>query len=127
MADAVAQQLGDLGLLDAAQRGGQDHAQAAEALQRLVVQLARPAAALGLGRVERMAQAVVLHGLRERDGRRPAGGERVQRRLVVLAEACGLRAAIEGGQHPERAAAVDERRQQRGARVDDPELGGGDA
>ena len=114
-------------VLDAPQRRGEDHPQPAEPLQRLVVQLARPAPALGLGRLERVAQPLVLHGLRERDGGRGAGGERAQRRLVVLGEALRLGAAVERREHAEPAAAVDERREQRRLRVGDAELRGGDA
>ena len=109
----------------AAQRRGQQYAQAAESLQRLVVQLARPAAALGVGGRQRAAQAVGLHALRHRHGGGGADGERAQQLLVVLAEHGPVRAAIECRQHAERLAAVDHRHEQRGLRVGHPELAGG--
>ena len=90
------------------------------------MQLARPAAALGLGRLERVAQPLVLDGLRERDRGRAARRERPQRRLVVLREPVCVRAAVERREHPEPAPAVDERREQRRPRVGDAELLGGD-
>ena len=58
-----------------ATRRGEQHAQPAERLERLVVELARPAPPLGLGRRERGAQTLALDALRGGDRRRGAGGE----------------------------------------------------
>src|SRR3712207_5276776 len=60
-----------LRVLPAARRR-QEHAQRAEALQRLVMQLPRPAAALALSRLERVAQALLLDRARSGDGGRRA-------------------------------------------------------
>ena len=72
--------------LVAAARAGQQHLEPRELLQRLVVQLARPAPALLLGGLHAAPQRLVRRGLRRRDGRRRARGERLQQPLVLLGE-----------------------------------------
>ena len=62
-------------------------AQRREPLERLVVQLARPAPALLLGGADRVAQAVVLDVLRGGHRGRRAGGEGEQEPLVLGVEA----------------------------------------
>ncbi len=89
--------------LSPAQCRGEQHSQTGQALQRLVVQLPRPAPALGLGGGERAAQPVGLDALGERHSGRRARGERAQHLLVVLAEHLALRAAIERRQDARRA------------------------
>ena len=64
-------------------RAVEQHPQAAEPLQRVVVQLARPAPALGLRRLHRVAQALLLDRARRRHRGRGAGRERLQQRLVI--------------------------------------------
>ena len=80
----------------------EQQAQAPEALQGLVVELPRPASALGVGGGQGAAQPIALHALGERDRGRGAGGERAQYLLVVLAEHTAVLAAVECGQdaHP---------------------------
>ena len=85
-------------------RGGDEHPQAAEALQRLVVQLARPARALGLRAGDRLAQPLRLDRAGGGDRRRGAGGEGQQQLLVLVR---GV--AADGGQQAERAAAEGQR------------------
>ena len=67
-------------------RGLEQHLQRAELLQRLVVQLARPALALLLGGSHRVTQALGLDRLRRRDRDRGARRERGQQVLVVGVE-----------------------------------------
>ena len=108
-------------------RGAREqHAQAAERLQRLVVQLARPAMALGLGRRERPAPAVGLHRLGRGHRRRRLRGEGLQQLLVIAGEGAVALEAIEGGEHAEALAAVEQRHQERRRRVADAEALGRD-
>ena len=80
-----------------ARRARQEHLQAAERLQRLVVQLARPAVALGLGRRQRAAPAVGLDRLGRGHGRRRLRREGLQQLLVVAGEGAVAR---RGGRRP---------------------------
>ena len=68
------------------------------------MQLARPAPALLLGGVDRLANAALLDPSGGRDRRRRAGGEGLQQRLVL-----GVAVLAEHDQHPERLATEHER------------------
>ena len=87
---------------------------AGEALQRLVVQLARPAPALLLGGLDALAQPLLLDRLAGRDRGRRAGRERAEEALVLVVEAGLVAEVVEGGEHADGAAAERERDQQRG-------------
>jgi hypothetical protein len=119
--DGFAQDLG----VAAAARAPEQHVEAAERLQRLVVQLARPAPALGLGCLQRMAQPLGLDGPGGRDGGRGARGERAHHLLVVVGEALLPRHPVERGQDAEGAPSVDERHQQRDRGIGDAKALGG--
>ena len=86
------------------------------------MQLARPAAPLGIRGGLRTAQTVGLHTLSESDGSRGAHRERTQQLLVVFTEHAPVLAAIEGRQHAHRLAAIDHRHQQRRLCIWHPEL-----
>jgi hypothetical protein len=73
----VHRRLGPLEIV-AAPRGGEQHAQAPEALQGLVVKLPCPASALGVRGGLGAAQPIALHALRERHGGRGACRECAQ-------------------------------------------------
>ena len=105
-------------LLAAAQRRREPDAQRGQALQRLVVQLARPAPALLLGGLDALAQPLRLDRLagRHRGGR--AGRERAEQALVLVAEAGLVAEVVEGGEHAHGTAAERERDQQRGVRLE---------
>ena len=86
----------------------------AERLQRLVVQLARPAVALGLGRRHASGGGVGLHRL----ARSPPRSPPVPRRPRSSCSSSRVKVAVavdavEGGEHAEALAAVDERDEQR--------------
>ena len=85
---------------------------ARQALERLVVQLARPPPALLLGGLDRLPQAVLGHRLGRGHSGRRAGGEGRQQPLVLLGELRAADEPVEGREHPERAAAEDERDEQ---------------
>ena len=105
-----------------AQCRGEQHLQRPERLQRLVVQLARPAAALLLGRGDRVAQAVLGDRAGGSHGGRGARREGEEQPLLLVAE-CGVAGeAVEGREQAERHVAVDERHQQRGGGAADPEV-----
>ena len=70
----------------AAARAGEQHPQPGELLQRLVVQLARPARALGLGGLDPAPQRLLARVLGGRHGGRGARRERLQQPLVLLVE-----------------------------------------
>ena len=74
-------------LLAAAPGRRQPDAQAGEALQRLVVQLAGPAPALLLGGLDALAQPLLLDRLAGGHRRRRAGRERAEEALVLAVEA----------------------------------------
>ena len=104
--------------LAAAQRAGRAATRSAgEALERLVVQLARPAAALLLGRLDALPQALAPRPTarsRPRSPRSPrtprAGRSSSRSNAAVAAE------RSKAAQHAERAAAEDERDEQRRSR-----------
>jgi hypothetical protein len=87
---------------------------AGEALQRLVVQLAGPAAALALGRSDGFPGAVFGDRLRGGDRGGGAGGEGEQHALVFVAEAGVATERIERDEHAQGAAAKEEGCEQRG-------------
>ena len=101
-------------LLAAAQRRREPDAQAGEALERLVVQLARPAPALLLGGLDALPQPLLLDRLAGGDRGRGAGRERAEQALVLVVEAGLVAEVVEGGEHADGAAAERERDQQRG-------------
>ena len=105
-----------------AQRRGEQHLKRPERLQRLVVQLARPAAALLLGRRDRVPQAVLGDRAGGRHGRRGARREGEKEPLFLVAERRVTGEAVEGGEQAERRVAVHERDQQRGGGAGDAEV-----
>ena len=106
-------------LLDivAAARGGQQHAETAESLERLIVELARPPPALLLGGPQGPPQTVLLHRLGGRDRGRRARGGGEQQTLVIGAE-LGATLAVERLDHTEAHAAEQERHEHPGLRLD---------
>ena len=96
---------------------GQPHVQGREALQRLVVELARPAPALLLGRGEPLAPPLRLGRLGGRERDRGARGERLQEPLVVVAEARAVLEPVDRDEDPVGPSAE-------GDRHDEPGLGG---
>ena len=101
----------------AAPRGGEHDAQPAEPLQGLVVQLARPAPPLLLGRPQGSPQSVALDRLRGRDGGGGAcrGG---QQHPLVLDTELGAVSPVERLDHAEVRAAELERHEHSGRRLD---------
>src|SRR5271157_5473948 len=77
-----------------AQYRGEQHPQAAQTLQRLIVQLACPAGALSLGGCERAAQPVGLNALGKRHSGRGAGCKRAEHLLIILGECLTVLPAI---------------------------------
>ncbi len=104
------------GLRGAAQRGEviaretrrQDHAHAAQPLQGLVVQLAGPASACLLGRLEAQAQTRGANRARGRDGGGGAGRDGHQQLHVAVCERAPV-GAIDSGQHTQRFSPEDQR------------------
>ena len=88
----------------------EQHAQAGELLQRLVVQLARPARAFGLGGLDRALERLLARVLGGRDGGRRAGRERLQQPLVLLVERAVAVEAVDHRERADGAVAEDHRR-----------------
>ena len=107
------------GRIATAQHRGQGHAQPAERLERLVVQLPGPAATLGVGGGDRATQPVRLDAAVRRP-RCAAGSEGAQQLLVLGGERRGLGPAVERREHAQPRPAVEHRDQQRRARVGTP-------
>ena len=91
--------------------------QAGEALQGLVMEFARPAPALLLGRLDALAQPLLLDRLAGRDRGRGAGGEGSEQPLVLAVEAPFVSHAVVRGEDADRAAAECERHEQGGLGV----------
>ena len=102
--------------------GGEQQAHSAEALQRLVVKLARPAAPLGVRGGHRAAQPIGLHAACQ--GERVGGARREcgEHQFVVVGERLGAGGAVERRQHTHRHPARDHRNEERRLRVADAEL-----
>ena len=76
----------------------EDHLKRAEPLERLVMKLAGPAAALLVGGRDAHPQLLLLDGLRRRQSRRGAAGEGAHQPLVLGAERRGRVEAVERDQ-----------------------------
>ena len=112
------------GRLAGAARTGQQQAQRGQLLQRVVVQLARPPAALLLGGLHAALDRVDRHVLRRGHGGRGRRGEGLDQALVLGGELGPARGAVERAQHAQDLAAEGERHEQPGRRAEalaDPE------
>ena len=108
--------------LAAASGCGETDAQAGEALQRLVMQLAGPAPSLLLGGLNALAQPLLLDRLAGGHSRRRAGRERAEEALVLAIEAGFVAEMVEGGEYADGAAAEGERHQERGVGLEAEQL-----
>ena len=91
--------------------------EAAELLERLVVQLARPAGAFALGRLDAALAGLGGYVLGSGHGRGRRGRERLHQAPVLHPELWPIDAAVECRQHTDPAAAEDQRDDQPGGGV----------
>ena len=108
---SIAIAIAALGVAGRARHADSSTLQPGELLQRLVVQLARPARALALGGLDAAAQALCRDALRGRDGGRRAGREAREQAFVLAAEVA-TSARSKAPSTPTARAAVDQRYQQ---------------
>src|ERR1700735_2159138 len=117
MVDRVGDSLLERFRLARAPGGGETDAQCAQTLQGVVVQLARPALAFGLGRCQALALALGSDRLGGGHSGSSAGCERLQQALVVGRELWAVVQTVDCDEHAIGVVLEDEWHQQTAVRV----------